>query len=91
VKPLYWPHVGDVVVFASELKSVLASGFVEPELDLEDRSLPQSRLRSRAQNPSTRSPQARSRLYLSIGPDAVPEEPYWSYPEPNPDSRPPAR
>lgn len=35
MKPLYWPHVGDVIVFASELKSVLASGFVEPDLDVE--------------------------------------------------------
>src|SRR5512133_2066151 len=35
VKPLYWARAGEVVVFASELKSVLASGFVKPELDLE--------------------------------------------------------
>jgi asparagine synthase (glutamine-hydrolysing) len=35
VKPLYYAHVGDVVVFGSELKSVLASGLVEPRLDYE--------------------------------------------------------
>jgi asparagine synthase (glutamine-hydrolysing) len=33
VKPLYWARRGDVVVFASELKSLLASGLVEGELD----------------------------------------------------------
>ena len=33
VKPLYWARRGDLVVFASELKSVLASGLIEPELD----------------------------------------------------------
>ena len=35
VKPLYWAQRGDLVVFASELKSLLASGLVEIELDLE--------------------------------------------------------
>jgi len=33
VKPLYYAQSGDVLVFASELKSVLASGLVEPRLD----------------------------------------------------------
>ena len=35
VKPLYYAHVGDLVVFASELKSVLASGLVGGDLDFE--------------------------------------------------------
>ena len=35
VKPLYWAQRGDLVVFGSELKSVLASGLIEPELDYE--------------------------------------------------------
>jgi asparagine synthase (glutamine-hydrolysing) len=36
VKPLYYAHVGDIVVFASELKSILASGLVQDlELDYE--------------------------------------------------------
>src|SRR3954453_7127359 len=35
VKPLYYAHVGDVVVFGSELKCVIASGLVKPTLDPE--------------------------------------------------------
>jgi asparagine synthase (glutamine-hydrolysing) len=35
IKPLYYSSVGDVVVFASELKSLLASGLVDGELDYE--------------------------------------------------------
>jgi asparagine synthase (glutamine-hydrolysing) len=35
IKPLYWCQAGDLVVFASELKSILASGLVVPELDFE--------------------------------------------------------
>jgi asparagine synthase (glutamine-hydrolysing) len=35
VKPLYWARAGDLVVFASELKSLLASGLVGADLDYE--------------------------------------------------------
>jgi asparagine synthase (glutamine-hydrolysing) len=35
IKPMYYASVGDLIVFASELKSVLASGLVAPELDFE--------------------------------------------------------
>jgi len=35
IKSLYYSRVGDVVVFASELKSLLASGLVEPAIDYE--------------------------------------------------------
>jgi asparagine synthase (glutamine-hydrolysing) len=35
VKPLYYAQAGDLLVFASELKSVLASGLVSTDLDLE--------------------------------------------------------
>jgi len=35
VKPLYFAVAGDLLIFASELKSVLGSGLVEPELDYE--------------------------------------------------------
>src|SRR5215218_9280913 len=33
VKPLYWAHTDDSIVFGSELKCVIASGMVAPELD----------------------------------------------------------
>jgi asparagine synthase (glutamine-hydrolysing) len=33
IKPIYWAVRGDLLVFASELKSLLASGLVDPELD----------------------------------------------------------
>jgi asparagine synthase (glutamine-hydrolysing) len=32
-RPLYWAQVGDLLVFASEVDALLASGLVEPELD----------------------------------------------------------
>jgi asparagine synthase (glutamine-hydrolysing) len=35
VKPLYYALAGDRLLFASELKSLLASGLIEPELDYE--------------------------------------------------------
>ena len=33
IKPLYYAQADDLLVFASELKSLLASGLIEPELD----------------------------------------------------------
>lgn len=35
IKPMYWAVAGDLVIFASELKSLLASGLVEGRLDYE--------------------------------------------------------
>jgi asparagine synthase (glutamine-hydrolysing) len=89
VKPLYWAQLGDVVVFASELKSVLASGVVEPEVDLEAIDL----YLSLGFVPGPRTPLAGVRKLapgsiLVIDPGGVYEERYWNYPEPNPDSRP---
>src|SRR5262249_41556234 len=31
IKPLYWARAGDTLVFASEIKAILASGLIEPE------------------------------------------------------------
>ena len=89
VKPLYWARVDDLVVFGSELKSVLASGLVEPELDLEAIDL----YFSLGFIPGPRTPIAGiSKLgpgcVLIVNPDGVREEQYWAYPEPNPDPRP---
>jgi asparagine synthase (glutamine-hydrolysing) len=89
VKPLYWAQVGDVVVFASELKSMLASGLIEPELDLEAVDL----YLSLGFVPGPRSPITGVRKLapgsiLVIGPENVHQEPYWVYPEPNPEPRP---
>jgi asparagine synthase (glutamine-hydrolysing) len=89
VKPLYWAHVDDVVVFASELKSILASGLVEPELDLEGIDL----YLSLGFIPGPRTPLLGVRKLgpgsiLVIGEDEVREERYWAYPAPDPDVRP---
>lgn len=35
IKPLYWTRVGEVFIFASELKGMLASGLVDRQLDLQ--------------------------------------------------------
>jgi asparagine synthase (glutamine-hydrolysing) len=83
VKPLYWAIAGDVVVFASELKSLLASGLVEPHLDYEaiDAYLRLGYV------PGPRTPLAGvsklppgCRLLVDAGGVAV--ERYWSYPTP---------
>ena len=89
VKPLYWAQAGDLIVFGSELKSVLASGLVGTEIDLEAVDLyftlgfvpgPRTLLSGvRKLGPG---------YALVIGPEQVSEEAYWSYPEPRPDARP---
>ena len=85
VKPLYYAEAGDVLVFASELKSLLASGLVDTELDYEaiDAYLtlgfvpgPLTPLRSvRKLMPGHR---------LVVDSSGVRAEEYWSYPEPDP-------
>ena len=42
VKPLYWAQTGDLVVFASELKSILASGLARATTSTTRRSTPTS-------------------------------------------------
>jgi asparagine synthase (glutamine-hydrolysing) len=83
IKPLYYAHVGDLLVFGSELKSVLASGLVGPELDYEgiDAYLRLTYF------PGPRTPLAQvskllpgSRLVVQRG--TVRTERYWSYPLP---------
>lgn len=83
VKPLYWSQRGDLVVFASELKSLLASGLVDPELDYDalDAYLTLGFI------PARRTPLAQvsklspgHRLIVEEG--RVRIEPYWVYPAP---------
>ena len=93
VKPLYWAQAGDLVVFASELKSLLASGLVGMRARLRgDRRLPHASASSRAR---ARRSRACSKLLpghrLVIDEGGVAVERYWSYPRPDGAGRPDAR
>ena len=86
IKPMYWAQVGDLVVFASELKSLLASGLVQPELDLEaiDAYLALGFV------PGPRTPlrgvfKLMPAHRLVIDPAGVRVERYWEHPLPDPD------
>ena len=88
VKPLYWALAGDLVVFGSELKSVLASGLIGPELDYEaiDAYLTFGFV------PAPRTPLAAvSKLLpghrLVIEDGRVAAEAYWRYPAPRSETR----
>jgi asparagine synthase (glutamine-hydrolysing) len=85
IKPVYWARVGDLVVFGSELKSLLASGLIDGEIDVDaiDAYL------SFGFIPGPRSPLAGveklppgHRLVIAGG--SVRVERWWSYPEPAP-------
>jgi asparagine synthase (glutamine-hydrolysing) len=87
VKPLYWGHAGDLLVFASELKSLLASGLMCTDLDYDaiDAYLTLGFV------PAPRTPIAGvSKLLpghqLVVDQGAVRIEQYWKYPEPLLDS-----
>jgi asparagine synthase (glutamine-hydrolysing) len=85
VKPLYYARTGDVVVFASELKSLLTSGLVEPEIDA--RAV--DALLTFGFIPGPLSPIVGvSKLMpghrLVIEPGIVRTEAYWRYPRPAP-------
>jgi asparagine synthase (glutamine-hydrolysing) len=86
VKPLYYVQVGDLVAFASELKSLLASGLVRPELDLEaiDSFLTFGFV------PAPRTVLAGVTKVLPgelvvIDADGIRRERYWRYPAPAPE------
>jgi asparagine synthase (glutamine-hydrolysing) len=85
VKPIYWAQAGDLLVFASELKSLLASGLVGDALDYEaiDAYLTFGFV------PGPATPLAGvSKLLpghrLVVGGGEVRVEPYWKFPEPSP-------
>ena len=85
VKPIYYAVVDDLVLFASELKSILASGLVDVTLDLEaiDTYL------TLGYFPAPLTPLAHVRKLLPahrlVVSDDVRVEPYWQFPSPAPD------
>ena len=86
VKPLYWARSGDMLIFASELKSVLASGLVGDELDYDaiDAYLTLGFVpapRTLLAGVSKLLPG--QRLVVEDGTARI--EPYWTYPAPIPD------
>ncbi len=85
IKPLYYARVGDLVVFGSELKSVLASGLVSGDLDYEAIDV----YLTLGFFPGGRTPLAGVRKLepgerLEIGDGDVRVERYWRFPEPAP-------
>ena len=91
IKPVYWVQVGDLVVFASELKCLLASGLVEPRLDYEaiDAYLGLGFF------PAPRAPlggvwEREPGPPRGGDPDGVRTERYWTYPQPTLERRGPS-
>ena len=83
VKPLYYAITGDLLVFGSELKSVLASGLIAPSLDYEaiDAYLTLGFF------PGVFTPLAGVRKllpghFIAAGADGVRLERYWEHPKP---------
>jgi asparagine synthase (glutamine-hydrolysing) len=85
IKPLYYAEVGDLLVFASELKSLLASGLVPDDLDYE--AIEAFLTLTFVPGPMTPLAAVRKlmpghRLVVENG--GFRTEEYWSYPEPAP-------
>ena len=84
IKPLYYAVRGDLVVFASELKSLLASGLIEPRLDYDavDAYL------TLGYFPAPKTPlEDVSKLlpgHVLVIDSTVREERYWTHPPPDP-------
>ena len=89
VKPLYYAVVDGLVVFGSELKSVIASGLVSDELDPE--ALAAYLVLGFVPGPMTPLKDVRKVMpgeRLVIGSGTVRSERYWRYPAPDPDPPP---
>jgi len=85
-KPLYYAEVGDVLVFGSELKAVLASGLVPTDLDLE--ALELLLALGFVPGPRTLLRHVKKLLpghQLVVEQDRVTVEQYWQYPRPDSD------
>ena len=85
VKPLYYAEIGDVLLFGSELKAVLASGLVPLEIDVEAVDL----FLTLGFVPGPRTLLRRVKKLLPghrivVEPPKVRVEEYWRYPEPAP-------
>jgi asparagine synthase (glutamine-hydrolysing) len=85
IKPLYYAEVGDLLLFGSELKCLLASGLVSTEIDVESLELllslgfvpgPRTILRDVKKLPPGHR--------IVVEPPRVRVERYWAYPEPAP-------
>src|SRR4051794_13126059 len=86
VKPMYYAQVGDLVVFASELKSVLASGLVDFDLDYD--AIDAYMTLGFVPGPLTPLAGVRKLMpgeRMIVDRRGVRLERYWSYPEPDPD------
>ena len=83
IKPMYYSQVDDLVVFASELKSILASGLIDAELDYEaiDVFLTFGFF-AREQTPLRGVRKLLPGQCLIVDPGGVFIEQYWTYPEP---------
>jgi asparagine synthase (glutamine-hydrolysing) len=86
VKPMYYAHVDDVVVFASELKSLLASGLIAADLDFEAIEA----YLTLGFVPAPMTPLAKVKKVMPgerviVEPDGVRLERYWEYPKPDAD------
>jgi asparagine synthase (glutamine-hydrolysing) len=85
VKPLYYAEVGDVLLFGSELKAILASGLVPTGIDVEAVDLYLSL--GFVPGPRTLLRHVKKLLpghRIVVEPPAVRVERYWRYPEPAP-------
>jgi len=82
VKPLYYAVVDDLLVFASELKSIIASGLVDTELDYE--GIDAYLTLGFFPDPSTPLASVRklSPGHRLVVDDDVRVEPYWEFPSP---------
>ncbi len=87
IKPIYWARCNDLLVFGSELKCVLASGLVHPDLDLDgiDAYLTLGFF------PGPRTPLAGVRKLmpgerLVVEDGKVTLDRYWTYPAPAPEA-----
>ena len=85
VKPLYYAQAGDLLVFASELKSLLASGLISDELDYDaiDSFLTFGFFPGPA-TPLAAVSKLQPGHSVVVEPGGVRVEQYWAYPTPDP-------